>query len=170
MGSNGVRQAGGAASDRSISQPALDKLLDEYRIAQRELLAEQQELGVDWRISDLVTLGSPLAHACFLLADNQLDWDDLLRERVYPTSLPQPEDQRDDERLIKHFAFADNTKHFKLLILHHAAFPSSVTTFSHARSRNGCRIAVPRVNQRPKRCRSDHQNRRESLRNVRRLS
>lgn len=110
-----------AAADRATKKLVLAQLLDAYRIAQRALLAEQQALGVEWRITDLVTLGSPLTHACFLLADNQRDWDELLRERVYPTSPPQPEDRRDDGQLVKHFTFPDDKTPFDLTVLHHAA-------------------------------------------------
>ncbi len=104
----------------TAASPTVDCLLDKYRVAQRELLAEQQELGVSWRISDLVTLGSPLTHACFLLADDPLGWQDLLHQRVYPTSPPQPEDPRDKDHLSKHFAVSD-VNSFSLTILHHAA-------------------------------------------------
>ena len=119
-----VRKAGTSLDEAAVNPTAasatVDCLLDKYRIAQRELLAEQQELGVNWRISDLVTLGSPLAHACFLLADDRLEWQDLLHQRVYPTSPPQLEDPRDENQLTKHFAFTD-ANNFKLMILHHAA-------------------------------------------------
>lgn len=109
------------AGNPTATNPAVDSLLDKYRVAQRELLAEQQELGVNWRISDLVTLGSPLTHACFLLAEDRLEWQDLLRQRVYPTSPPQLEDPRDENLLTKHFAFTENKNNFNLMILHHAA-------------------------------------------------
>lgn len=109
-----------AAENLTAVTPTVACLLDKYRVAQRELLAEQQELGITWRISDLVTLGSPLTHACFLLAEDRLEWQDLLRQRVYPTSPPQLEDPRDKNLLTKHFAFTDK-KNFNLTILHHAA-------------------------------------------------
>ena len=132
---------------RSLAQLALersgagnsDDLHERYRIAQRELLTEQLELGVSWRISDLVTLGSPLTHACFLLAENPADWRDLLRERVYPTCPPQPEDSRDtgkpkqsklEQSKLEQSFFYNNLEQrlpytddnsFRLKILHHAA-------------------------------------------------
>jgi hypothetical protein len=84
------------------------------------LLIEQQEVGVSWRISDLVTLGSPLTHACFLLANSRDEWQDLLRERVYPTCPPQLEDARDEGRLEKVFAYP-HPGYPRLKILHHAA-------------------------------------------------
>jgi hypothetical protein len=52
-------------------------------------------MGVQWKITDLVTLGSPLAHAPFLMAANRKDLGDRVKERQYPTCPPQPVDERD---------------------------------------------------------------------------
>ena len=61
------------------------------------------------------------AYACVLSSGKGVyEWQDLLRERVYPTSPPQLADARDEGRILRHFAYADS-KHFAINILHHAA-------------------------------------------------
>jgi hypothetical protein len=48
--------------------------------------------GFKWLITDFVTTGSPLAYAQWLLnADSRTGFDDLVRERTFPTCPPQPE-------------------------------------------------------------------------------
>lgn len=45
-----------------------------------------------WKVSDFVTLGSPLTHAALLVTESKDDLKDLMKERVMPTSPPQPYD------------------------------------------------------------------------------
>jgi hypothetical protein len=45
--------------------------------------------GEEWLISDLVTLGSPLAHAAFLLARDEADLADKKARWLFPTDPPQ---------------------------------------------------------------------------------
>jgi hypothetical protein len=44
-----------------------------------------------WLITDLVTLGSPLAYADFLIADNKSSFNKLKEDRILPTCPPQTE-------------------------------------------------------------------------------
>jgi len=48
----------------------------------------QQTSQVSWKVTDLITLGSPLAHASFLLARNSIDFDYLTYRKELPTCLP----------------------------------------------------------------------------------
>jgi hypothetical protein len=45
--------------------------------------------GEEWLISDLVTLGSPLTHAVFLLARDAADLRDKFERFLFPTNWPQ---------------------------------------------------------------------------------
>jgi hypothetical protein len=45
-----------------------------------------------WKVSDFVSLGSPLASAQFLVTEGKKDFDRMKRERVLPTAPPQPRD------------------------------------------------------------------------------
>jgi hypothetical protein len=71
-----------------------------YREAQRTLRLGMRSGGEDgtgrprapgeeWLISDLVTLGSPLAHAEFLLARNPDDLKEKIKRFLFPTDWPQ---------------------------------------------------------------------------------
>jgi hypothetical protein len=66
-----------------------------------------------WRISDLITLGSPLAHSEFLLADSVAEMERAFDERRFATSPPHPDKTRGptmlypgmgDKTLYPHFA------------------------------------------------------------------
>ena len=56
---------------------------------------EQRCIGVEWKITNFVTLGSPLAHASFLMADGPSDLAERVSQREFPTCPPQPNDARD---------------------------------------------------------------------------
>jgi len=106
-----------------------DEEVKAYQAAQQKVLAEMQFLGNPWRITDFVTLGSPLAHAMLLLAEGKADFEDRKRQRELPTCPPQ----RDD----KGYAFGCKTpvevgegKKFTPLFLHHAA-PFAVTRWTN---------------------------------------
>jgi hypothetical protein len=51
------------------------------------------EKPAGWKVSDFISLGSPLASAQFLVADGDKDFARLKRERVLPTAPPQPYEQ-----------------------------------------------------------------------------
>jgi hypothetical protein len=88
------------------------------------------ETDTRWLITDLVTLGSPLSHAEFLLANSAADFEKRKQDREFPTSPPLREEldpaalakakaagfplDADKPRLI---AFPFGTKHWQL---HHA--------------------------------------------------
>lgn len=65
---------------------------------QRAFLKRQQQLAQrlndetpHWRITDLITLGSPLAHAAFLMTDGDGELNMAFRERRLATSPPRPD-------------------------------------------------------------------------------
>jgi hypothetical protein len=57
---------------------------------QRLLWQEQRKLGNPWLITDLVTLGSPLAHGGYLLSDSLEDFQASVDEGVLPQCPPEP--------------------------------------------------------------------------------
>jgi hypothetical protein len=69
--------------DRKNTDP---NWLKQYFDAQRAL--HKASLQAKWLISDLVTLGSPLTHAAFLLASNDTDLRDRFAARELPESPP----------------------------------------------------------------------------------
>jgi len=68
--------------------------IDAFQAAQESAAKELAAQGHPWRVTDFVTLGSPLTHAEFLMAE---DLDDLRAQqmrRVLPTCPPIPERDR----------------------------------------------------------------------------
>jgi hypothetical protein len=68
----------------------------EYQNLQHRLFAEQRKLGNNWRISDFITLGSPLAHGAFLLAKDDADFNMKIEQREVAIAPPQmhPEEKQ----------------------------------------------------------------------------
>jgi hypothetical protein len=75
------------ASDKASIEAARD--------VQSTMWREQRRMGVQWKITDFVTLGSPLAHAPFLMANSPGEFEERVRQREYPSCPPQPNDIRD---------------------------------------------------------------------------
>lgn len=68
-----------------------------------------------WKVSDFVTLGSPLANAEFLVTEGPEDLKRLKSERVLPVSPPEPRDKAG-------FIYKENGR----MVTHHAAVFSTV--------------------------------------------
>lgn len=77
-----------------------------YQKQQTKALAEARKQGSDWIVTDFVTLGSPLTHAEFLLADSPDDLRDRQSSRVLPTCPPALE--YDGTTKLRHFSYRPN--------------------------------------------------------------
>lgn len=106
-----------------------DKALQDFRDAQLEGWKEQRGWGNPWRISDFVTLGSPLTHARLLLARSREEFEARQRQRELPTCPPVIDE--------KGYAYSSAASHavdkgrlFTPLVLHHAA-PFAVTRWTN---------------------------------------
>lgn len=80
--------------------PAAGALLDgslgsllNFRQQQAEAFVEQRGLGNPWRITDLVTVGSPMAHASLLLGRSVSDFQQRMERREAPACPPTPDAQ-----------------------------------------------------------------------------
>jgi hypothetical protein len=62
-----------------------------FRIQQGKLAASLAEQPGSWRISDFVTLGSPLTHAEFLVSRDRAAFEERKAERLFPTCPPMLE-------------------------------------------------------------------------------
>lgn len=62
--------------------------LDEWQQKQFELWQECRERGIPWLVTDFVTVGSPLAHADFLLDRPNLSFEQRAEEFEYPRCPP----------------------------------------------------------------------------------
>lgn len=92
-----MEQAACEGIDPSTLRRALDEMCVEFQRAQAQLWMELRDLGSPWRVTDLVTLGSPLAHAAVLMADDVPDLRKRQQERELPTCPPAPDKISADE-------------------------------------------------------------------------
>lgn len=113
----------------ALSSDESPEAVERYRAAQLEGWKEQRQWGNMWRISDLVTLGSPLAHSMLLMSRNCKDFEARKRQRELPTCPPVKDS--------KGYAYRGDTinikgsgRKFSPLILHHAA-PFAVTRWTN---------------------------------------
>lgn len=110
--------------------------LDAYRQAQFTCWASQYKTNHSWRISDLITVGSPLAYADLHLANNPAELAQKQREREFATNPPrtEPPTAKQQKKLIhkdktawfSYPASDDGTKR----TLHHAA-PFAMTRWTN---------------------------------------
>ncbi len=92
-----------------------------WRRSQRDLSRQGDRLGVRWNITDLVTVGSPLAHARWLIAGSKKELERLRSHRELPTSPPEKSDPR-DKRLTRQPIDDDGRPTGQLMrVLHHGA-------------------------------------------------
>jgi hypothetical protein len=73
------------------AESGTNKIDDERRnfnLSQRSLWLEQLNQGFPWRVSDFITLGSPLAHAELLMAKNAEDFTQKKLQRELPLCPP----------------------------------------------------------------------------------
>jgi len=77
-----------AFSKKAEEGPFKDEEVESFQTAQNKLWCKIQHERKSWLISDLVTLGSPLSHAKFLMADSDEDFALRIDEREYPVSPP----------------------------------------------------------------------------------
>lgn len=69
----------------------IDELRAAYREAQWDLWLQMRCNGSPWLITDLVTFGSPLAHASVLIANGPDDLQQLVRRKEWPSIPPRPD-------------------------------------------------------------------------------
>lgn len=64
--------------------------LTAYERSQQALFEALKRSKLDWRVSDFITLGSPLIHAEFLMFDSKHDLEEAFAERSVASSPPRP--------------------------------------------------------------------------------
>lgn len=98
--------------------------VQEYMGAQVALWKEMRSLGNPWLVTDLITLGSPLAHAVLVLASDEEDLRERQRQRELPTDPPvaEIETSHSQERSCYSYIVWDKygeNKDIKLRAVHH---------------------------------------------------
>lgn len=117
--------------ERQVVAPTPQDTPDTFRRAQRQYVDELQANGNPWRVTDFITLGSPLAHAAILLAR---DREELLKkqdDREFPTCPPRTETlQRGGAPLIRFSFEPDGKPGNPFRVAHHAA-PFAATRWTN---------------------------------------
>ncbi|MCU1778611.1 lipase family protein [Pseudomonas sp. 14P_5.3_Bac1] len=103
----------GAALDGSLGS------ILKFREQQTEAFIEQRGLGNPWRITDLVTVGSPMAHASLLLGRSVSDFQKRMERREAP-ACPPTQDEKGYGYNARHPVMLGQ-KPFTPQYLHHAA-------------------------------------------------
>ncbi|WP_455911457.1 hypothetical protein [Pseudomonas putida] len=103
----------GAALDGSLGSVL------KFREQQTEAFIEQRGLGNPWRITDLVTVGSPMAHASLLLGRSVSDFQKRMERREAP-ACPPTQDEKGYGYNARHPVMLGQ-KPFTPQYLHHAA-------------------------------------------------
>jgi hypothetical protein len=88
------------------------------RSAQRAYFEELKSNGSRWRVTDFITLGSPLAHAQILLAHDAADLVSKCVDRELPTCPPTLESSRHEGAVLKRFSYPPTQA---ARVPHHAA-------------------------------------------------
>jgi len=89
--------------------------------AQRRFFNELVKVGCTWRVTDFLTLGSPLAHADVLLAGDPATLALRQRDREFPTCLPTLESVTREKIQHQRFSFEKDKSRHAPRIPHHAA-------------------------------------------------
>jgi hypothetical protein len=76
-----------------------------FRRAQRRYLKELTDNGARWRVTDFVTLGSPLAHAEILLARDAHDLESKFKDRELPKCPPVLEREIHGGKELRRFSY-----------------------------------------------------------------
>ncbi len=105
----------------ALDQQVDDTALETFRAAQEQLWLENRRAGNRWLVTDLITLGSPLAYAQPLLASTKRQLQDLIRQRELPTCPPHPEQQGNQRRYAYFRTYQTRRGTQAIAVLHHAA-------------------------------------------------
>jgi hypothetical protein len=73
--------------------------------AQRRYFNELKANGCSWRVSDFITLGSPLAHSAILLARDAVDLNTRILQRELARCPPVLEETQRHNRILKRFSY-----------------------------------------------------------------
>ncbi|MGQ7794124.1 hypothetical protein ACUN0C_17085 [Faunimonas sp. B44] len=106
--------------DQNLVHPCRTFELSKYRDAQRAVFDALRAESDSWLVSDFVTLGSPLTHADFLIAETDRHLERMKRERLVATSPPRANDKGCPKSMFYRTATGGST------VPHHAAVFASV--------------------------------------------
>jgi hypothetical protein len=123
--------ANGGAAPSMVNLEAIEALargdgkpggVADVQRAQRNYLNELIANGNEWRVTDFITMGSPLAHGAVLMARDRGDLDTKQQDRELPRCLPVTETVTRQKQEIQRLAFElDRRDPDSYRVPHHAA-------------------------------------------------
>lgn len=110
------------ALERLVVDPTPQDTTQVFWRTQRQYVDELQANGNPWRVTDFITLGSPLAHADILLAKDRAELTKKQDDREFPTCPPRTETVQRGRRPLERFSFEPDGKPTNpFRVAHHAA-------------------------------------------------
>jgi hypothetical protein len=126
-----IAAAAHAAKAVAAGAPETEKSAAREAAQAAQLAAAGRTKSADtWRITDLVTLGSPLTYARFLMASDGEDLANRQRQRELPTCPPTSDEYADKNGLKSFVFFYDRVVHKDHLVPNHSA-PFLVTRWTN---------------------------------------
>jgi hypothetical protein len=116
---------------RRMSTEQVGRAVEEYQQAQHLLWRENRSRGMPWLVTDLVTLGSPLAHADLLLTTPRVSFARRTREREFPTCPPVPGDDGRSVYSHQYRATVDGSQVIRNFLVGHHAAPFGPTRWTN---------------------------------------
>ena len=108
--------------ERQVINPGPGDTPDTMRTAQRDYVRELKANDNSWRVTDFITLGSPLAHAAVLLAKDAIGLAAKQQAREFPTAPPVTETITRKGQPLTRFSFElDGSPANPFRVAHHAA-------------------------------------------------
>lgn len=108
--------------ERQVISPGPGDTPETLRAAQRDYVRELKANANPWRVTDFVTLGSPLAHAAVLLAKDASELAAKQQAREFPTAPPVTETIKRQGQPLTRFSFEPDGKPGNpFRVAHHAA-------------------------------------------------
>lgn len=95
--------------------------IDRFRELQGKVAKSLAQQPGGWRVSDFVTLGSPLTHAEFLVSRDRVAFEERKAERMFPTCPPMLEHGHK-----RSFLYPNDERDYRREYAHHAAMFSAV--------------------------------------------
>lgn len=92
------RQSLTALEAAEKASDATRSLRYDARTVQTAAWMEHRRNTQPWLVTDLVTMGSPLTHAHILMAASADQFNAMIRDKVFPTCPPQPDDRKGPPR------------------------------------------------------------------------
>ncbi|MEM9291060.1 MAG: hypothetical protein AAGD01_05220 [Acidobacteriota bacterium] len=112
-----------SALEDSVRDKTYGAKLEAFQHAQHQLWREQRKLGVPWLVTDFITLGSPLAHAPYMLESDFELFEEKKKQQELPVCPPysSEDDPMFYKRKVKIDSGGEGSRYWTFRVLSHGA-------------------------------------------------